>query len=365
MSILSSTNSGKHQIAQKYEKYGLDFSRVSFNADGTIDYDGDISINYTDIKALPFKFGVVNGSFNVSGNALTTLEGCPHTVNGGFFCTNNALRTLAGGPKVVKREYVCAYNYLTSLDGCAYEVGGDFECDHNSIDDISAVPTRVDGVFICSHNRLTSLKSSCVHAGKGFDASYNIVTAIDYLPAMGSGAYVNLSFNAITSLRGLPECCDGSIDVRGNSIKSFDGSPKVINGDFLCGNNDITCLDGMPEQVSGRLDLIYNKISKVETNSVVTCGSAYVCNNRSLLAFSQKDWFKAIKATKLVFDLRPGFTVTARYQDCLEDTPHVYAGLPLTDEEMTVADKLFNIQDVKTSLAPSLASLDAFKPPRW
>ena len=62
-----------------------------------------------DIKELPYKFGTVTKSFDISSNKnLTSLENCPYFVGIYFSCSS------------------C--KELDSLNGCPKKVGGDFWC---------------------------------------------------------------------------------------------------------------------------------------------------------------------------------------------------------------------------------------------
>src|SRR5574344_1846368 len=59
----------------------------TINAKGEIDVDGYVNLFNKDIKELPYKFGRVNGYFDLSFNDnLTSLKNCPNYVHGRFSC---------------------------------------------------------------------------------------------------------------------------------------------------------------------------------------------------------------------------------------------------------------------------------------
>lgn len=102
----------------------FNIGNYTINDDGTIDIDGNISINV--LHNLPLKFGKVTGYFSCSSNVLTSLEGSPGYVGGDFECVKNM---------------------LTSLEGCPEYVGGDFDIRLNNIKDLRNCPTYIGGKF--------------------------------------------------------------------------------------------------------------------------------------------------------------------------------------------------------------------------
>ena len=81
----------------------------TINSQGEIDVDGYVNLFNKDFKELPYKFGKVNGTFDLSGcKNLISLKNCPNYVRGSFYC------------------HKC--KNLNSLEGCPKEVGGGFYC---------------------------------------------------------------------------------------------------------------------------------------------------------------------------------------------------------------------------------------------
>ena len=88
----------------------MGIKNYTINGKGEIDVNGHVDLAGRDIKELPYKFGKINGRFNLSGcKNLTSLQNCPYYVDGSSFCVR------------------C--KSLDSLKGCPKEVNGIFDCD--------------------------------------------------------------------------------------------------------------------------------------------------------------------------------------------------------------------------------------------
>ena len=85
----------------------MGIKNYTINSKGEIDVNGGVNLFNKDLKELPYKFGRVNGFFDMGGNPnLTSLKNCPNKVGGFFSC------------------YYCTK--LDSLKGCPKEVSGEF-----------------------------------------------------------------------------------------------------------------------------------------------------------------------------------------------------------------------------------------------
>ena len=97
----------EQEIKSWCEEMGI--KNYTINPKGEIDVNGNVILDYKDFKELPYKFGKVNGYFDISSNQnLTSLKNCPDYVNGLFACN------------------LCPQ--LDSLEGCPKEVRGYFYC---------------------------------------------------------------------------------------------------------------------------------------------------------------------------------------------------------------------------------------------
>ena len=57
---------------------------IIYNDDGSIDVNGDISINFNNLTKIIPKFNKVNGRVDFSNNRLKSLKNSPKIVNGFF-----------------------------------------------------------------------------------------------------------------------------------------------------------------------------------------------------------------------------------------------------------------------------------------
>ena len=88
----------------------MDIKNYTINSQGEIDVDGSVwTLKNKNFKELPYKFGKINGYFDISNNPnLTSLKNCPDKVEDFFRCS------------------LCPQ--LDSLEGCPKEVGWNFYC---------------------------------------------------------------------------------------------------------------------------------------------------------------------------------------------------------------------------------------------
>jgi hypothetical protein len=121
--------------------------------DYVIDSDGAVHVNThinmykgTTNRMLPVQFAVVDGSCIFSDRGLISLKGAPLHVNGDFDCSMNALTSLAHAPKTIAR------------------MGGQFRCDGNLLTSLAYAPKNAAEI-VCNDNRLTNLQDAppCGH----------------------------------------------------------------------------------------------------------------------------------------------------------------------------------------------------------
>ena len=90
------------------EEIGI--KRYTINSQGEIDVNGNVNLNNKNLKELPYKFGRVDGYFDIGGNPnLTSLKNCPNKIVGDYFSCSECTK-------------------LDSLEGCPKEVGWNFYC---------------------------------------------------------------------------------------------------------------------------------------------------------------------------------------------------------------------------------------------
>ena len=89
------------------EEVGIE--KYTINSQGEIDVEGNVNLNKSNYKELPYKFGKVVGYFSLAYNkSIISLKNCPNETSGYFDVDGCIL--------------------LNSLEGCPKEVGSKFFC---------------------------------------------------------------------------------------------------------------------------------------------------------------------------------------------------------------------------------------------
>jgi len=164
---------------EKMEEFpeGIEFGVI----EGSFDLSGT---NFSTFKGFPTK---VEGDLNIRGCNFSSLEGCTQEIGGSFDCSNQrgeqSLVSLEGGPKRISGSYKCADNSLNSLEGGPEYVGDVFNCSDNNITTLVGGPEEVGGNYRCEKNELQTLE--------GF-------------PKKFGGYSVDCDNNSLYSLEGLP-----------------------------------------------------------------------------------------------------------------------------------------------------------------
>ena len=89
------------------DKIGI--KKYNINDEGKIDVEGNVNLNKSNFKELPYKFGNVSGWFDLSEcKNLISLKNCPDKVGLYFSCSDCAqLDSLEGCPKKVGSSFYC------------------------------------------------------------------------------------------------------------------------------------------------------------------------------------------------------------------------------------------------------------------
>jgi hypothetical protein len=109
-----------HDICKQYN-----IKNYTINDDGSIDVDGDVTLNNKGLTELPLTFNKVTGYFICSNNQLTSLKGSPRWVGSWFSCYNNQLTSLEFSPDYVGDDFISEINNLTD-NYSDTEIGGYF-----------------------------------------------------------------------------------------------------------------------------------------------------------------------------------------------------------------------------------------------
>ena len=194
-----------------------------------ITIQGNVNLNQKlNVKKLPVKFKIVDGYFDISNNALTSLEGCPKIVTRDFNCSHNNLTSLFEGPSEVG-DFDCSHNHLKNLSYAPKEVKGSFDCSFNEINSIKGTPRTIKGFFKCSHNKIVSLKGGPKYIDTNFDCSYNLIERLVDGPVSVGHDYVCFK-NNLTDLDGVSDEIGWDLvtDIRLNHVVSnFNESEKT------------------------------------------------------------------------------------------------------------------------------------------
>ena len=97
----------KADIEAWCEEMGIEGYTINYKGD--IDVSRSVDLSKREFKELPYKFGIVNGYFDVGENdKLTSLKNCPDYVADLFACNLcPQLESLEGCPKEVKSYFYC------------------------------------------------------------------------------------------------------------------------------------------------------------------------------------------------------------------------------------------------------------------
>ena len=281
-----------------------DIQNYSINDDLTIDIHGDFDHSGDGVVDVFFvKFNKVEGSFDVSGNYLKTLEGwfpkevgefievsknnltdlkgSPKISNGSFYCQDNELTTLKGCPEEIRGTFDVSYNELESFEHCAKLVTGYFLAESNYIKNLKHLPSeisRLDLRFNHIENlegcpdvsrkiniqncRLTSLKGL-----KSTSGELVVVASNNYIESMGDISDVKLESlelktNRLTTLNGCPKNIK-CLSVDNNSLTDLEGCPESLDK-LEASDNNLKSLKGCPNTINMSADFSYNYITNLE-----------------------------------------------------------------------------------------------------
>lgn len=192
-------------FAKQYDERPFTEDEYDIGSDGTVDMVASVGSNQGNFPngRMPVQFGMLNGDFEVSSSALSTLLGSPHTVDGDFDCSHNRISSLEGAPRYVGADFSCNNNRLTSLANC---------------------PT-VRMNFNAEYNRLTTLEGLSPMGCKLLDVRGNPLLHLKHLPATVS----TISLNHTPTLAMLGVLMAKNVEIyQAGEIERFTELEKVI-----------------------------------------------------------------------------------------------------------------------------------------
>lgn len=128
----------------------------------SINCNESVNLNRRSLKELPFKFGTINGDFNIDENELTSMANFPFLVSRRFTCRNNKIKDALHGPHVVGSDYVCSVNKITNLIGLPMILNGNLYCEDNEIDNWKIMPRKITGNLHLYANKTKAILPSHV-----------------------------------------------------------------------------------------------------------------------------------------------------------------------------------------------------------
>ncbi len=149
------------EIRSWLESVGIDNKNVKLDTTGPIiivNVSGDVKLNEIRLTQLPVQFGLVERTFHVGSNRLTSLQGCPKVVGSRFVCSYNNLTSLEGGPDYVGEHYYCLGNKLTNLKGVAYNIKGALFAGMNNLNSLEFLPLAATEINIMSNPLLGDMQ---------------------------------------------------------------------------------------------------------------------------------------------------------------------------------------------------------------
>lgn len=176
-------------------------------------------------------------------------------------------------PPYIEESIYLSNCYLTELPDCLkdIEIYGDLNIDKNMLTNLNNSPVAVYGNFYCFRNKLTTLKGMPKTIINGcINLDHNELTNLEYF--IEDCSHVNsidLMYNKLESLKGLPEVCRGSLDLGFNNLTDLKNCSKNIWGSLNISGNPITSLEGFPSRVERSIWASTNfKFSEEELRSV-------------------------------------------------------------------------------------------------
>jgi hypothetical protein len=142
------------RICRKYNIHGY-----TINQDGSIDVDRSVDLDGKGLTEIPLNFNKVDGHFDVSGNKLKSLKGCPKHLSGSLLAYRNELETLEYFPKYIGGNHVyLSNNKLKNLNGWEdsdIEVA-DIDLTHNQITTLRMqYPITIGGRLVLTDNLIS------------------------------------------------------------------------------------------------------------------------------------------------------------------------------------------------------------------
>lgn len=199
-------------------------------------FTGDVELYEYHLREIPDILNdvVIDGGFNICDNNIKTLNNFPADCYA-IYLSGNPITSLVG----IKQKYVSFLEAnrlkISNLDGC---------------------PEEVKVLIVQNNQRFNSLQGSLKKISEGGTLliKYTSLSSLDGLPVIGNRATVDLSYNKLTSLIGMPKKCH-NFRISGNPLTNLIGGPEHITGNFDCYEHKLQNFDGFPRIIEGNVNM--------------------------------------------------------------------------------------------------------------
>lgn len=122
--------------------------------------------------------------------------------------------------------------------------------------------------FICINNSLTTLDGCPDFSCYYIDVSFNSLTSLKGLNRSDSdyiGGSLSCNYNQLESLKGCIRHIGKDFDCSNNKLRTLEGGPSVVYGNYYASYNPLTSLKGAPSRLNGDLlHIIDTELSQTE-----------------------------------------------------------------------------------------------------
>ncbi len=183
----------------------------------------EVDLQSRNIVNIPFKFGHIEGDFNISDNYISDVNFLPFYINGSFKAVYNHIENI--NVPIVKKNIQLGENHITSFQFNQNIIDGFLDLSRNKIQNIKGIP-HVNDFIALNENELKDLS---------------------HFPMVDGDIFIQK--NKITSLQGLPEKINASLIAYENELNDLRGCPSVIQGRADISKNPLMTLKGVAQSV--------------------------------------------------------------------------------------------------------------------
>lgn len=198
-------------------------SSYTINNDLSIDMDNDVDLYQCNLTEIPVVFERVNGNFDCSHNALTSLDFLPKEIMGDLEISHNQLKNLKGISSSISKNLFCNSNPLETLEYFPDYIGHKVVLKKLNLTNLIGMEnSQIKGSIIIEHNPL--------------------LTSVEGLPEVCKSSLI-IRKCALTSLVHCSKEVGNHFDCSHNNLVNLEGAPEKVNADFACSDNPLTTIN--------------------------------------------------------------------------------------------------------------------------